>query len=123
LRTIFDSNVTIIIGAIVLFIVGIGPIRGFALTMTLSIIASFISNVFLARLLMCLFLLHEDSIETITDQRRIIASPDLPMGANILGHRNIILLATSLILIFGMVSIALSSFNYDIDFKAGTART
>ena len=123
LRTIFDSNVTIIIGAIVLFAMGIGPIRGFALTMTLSILVSFISNVFLARLLMNLFFLHkytsENNIET--EERRIIKSPDLPMGLNILKNRNIFLLATSLILIIGIGSIAFSSFNYDIDFKAGTA--
>ena len=97
LRTIFDSNVTIIIGAIVLFAMGIGPIRGFALTMTLSILVSFISNVFLARLLMNLFFLHkytsENNIET--EERRIIKSPDLPMGLNILKNRNIFLLATS----------------------------
>jgi SecD/SecF fusion protein len=123
LRTIFDSNVTIIIGAIVLFAMGIGPIRGFALTMTLSILVSFISNVFLARLLMNLFFLHkytsENNIET--EERRIIKSPDLPLGLNILKNRNIFLLATSLILIIGIGSIAFSSFNYDIDFKAGTA--
>jgi SecD/SecF fusion protein len=123
LRTIFDSNVTIIIGAIVLFAMGIGPIRGFALTMTLSILVSFISNVFLARLLMNLFFLHkytrENNIETA--ERRIIKSPDLPMGLNILKNRNIFLLATSLILIIGIGSMASSSFNYDIDFKAGTA--
>ena len=123
LRTIFDSNVTIIIGAIVLFAMGIGPIRGFALTMTLSILVSFISNVFLARLLMNLFFLHkytsENTVET--EERRIIKSPDLPMGLNILKNRNVFLLATSLILIIGIGSIASSSFNYDIDFKAGTA--
>ena len=123
LRTIFDSNVTIIIGAIVLFAMGIGPIRGFALTMTLSILVSFISNVFLARLLMNLFFLHkyarENNIET--EEKKIIKSPDLPMGLNILKNRNIFLLATSLILIIGIGSMAFSSFNYDIDFKAGTA--
>ena len=121
LRTIFDSNVTIIIGAIVLFVVGIGPIRGFALTMVLSIIASFVSNVFLARLLMRLFVFNQDNSSGAVEQKGIIKSPTLPMGLNILGHRNIILLATSLILIAGMGSVALSSFNYDIDFKAGTA--
>lgn len=121
LRTIFDSNVTIIIGAIVLFAVGIGPIRGFALTMTLSIIASFISNVFLARLLMRLLVHPKGTSEDPIEQKRIIKSPDLPIGLNILKHRNIFLIAASLILVIGIGSIASSSFNYDIDFKAGTA--
>jgi len=120
LRTIFDSNVTIIIGAIVLFVVGIGPIRGFALTMVLSIIASFVSNVY-ARLLMRLFVFNQDSSSDAIESKGIIKSPSLSMGLDFLGHRNIILIATSLILIAGIGSIALSSFNYNIDFKAGTA--
>ncbi len=120
LRTIFDSNVTIIIGTIVLFAMGIGPIRGFALTMTLSILVSFISNVFLARLLMNLFFLHKYNTIEIED-KRIIKSPDLPMGLDIQKNRNIFLLAASLVLIVGIGSIAFSPFNYDIDFKAGTA--
>ena len=123
LRTIFDSNVTIIIGAIVLFSVGIGPIRGFALTMTLSILVSFISNVLLSRLLMNLFFLHKYSPENAIgiEDKRIIKSPDLPMKLNVLKHRNVFLLAASVILIIGIGSVAFSSFNYDIDFKAGTA--
>ena len=36
-------------------------------------------------------------------------------------HRRFFLIATSLILVIGIGSIASSSFNYDIDFKAGTA--
>ena len=43
------------------------------------------------------------------------------MKLNVLKHRNIFLLAASMILIIGIGSIAFSSFNYDIDFKAGTA--
>lgn len=123
LRTIFDSNVTIIIGAIVLFAVGIGPIRGFALTMTLSIFVSFISNVLLSRLLMNLFFLQKYSPENAIgiEDKLIIKSPDLPMKLNVLKHRNIFLLAASVILIICIGGVAFSSFNYDIDFKAGTA--
>jgi len=121
LRTIFDSNVTIIIGAIVLFAVGIGPIRGFALTMTLSILVSFISNVLLARLLMRLFFLHEPTSTNATKREETVKSPDLSFGLDIMKYKNIFLLATSLMLIIGIGSIATSPFNYDIDFKAGTA--
>jgi SecD/SecF fusion protein len=47
---IFDSNVTTIITGIVLFIFGTGPIRGFATTMIIGLIASFLTAVFLTRL-------------------------------------------------------------------------
>ncbi len=47
--TIFDSNVTTIIGAAVLFQFGTGSIRGFALTLTLGIVANMITALLLTR--------------------------------------------------------------------------
>jgi preprotein translocase subunit SecD len=47
--TIFDSNVTTLFAALVLFQFGTGPIRGFAVTLTIGIMASFITAVFVTR--------------------------------------------------------------------------
>jgi SecD/SecF fusion protein len=47
---IFDSNVTSIITAIILFYFGTGPIRGFATTYLIGILASFFTAVFMTRL-------------------------------------------------------------------------
>jgi preprotein translocase subunit SecD len=44
--TIMDSNVTTLIAAVVLFQFGTGPIRGFAWTLTLGILASMFSAIF-----------------------------------------------------------------------------
>ncbi len=46
---ILDSNVTTVIAAIVLMIFGTGPIRGFAVTLLIGIVTSFISAVFVTR--------------------------------------------------------------------------
>ena len=46
---IFDSNLTSIITAIILFYFGTGPIRGFATTLGIGIVASFFTAVFLTR--------------------------------------------------------------------------
>ena len=46
---IFDSNVTSLITAIILFNFGTGPIRGFATTLMIGIIISFFTAVFLTR--------------------------------------------------------------------------
>lgn len=48
---IFDSNVTTILTAFILFYVGTGPIRGFATTMIIGILGSFFSGLFVTRLL------------------------------------------------------------------------
>ncbi len=46
---IFDSNVTTIITGIVLYFIGTGPIRGFALTMIIGLVLNLITAVFVTR--------------------------------------------------------------------------
>ncbi|NCC24631.1 MAG: protein translocase subunit SecD [Deltaproteobacteria bacterium] len=49
--TILDANVTTIIAAVVLYQFGTGPIRGFAVTLTLGILASMFTALFVSRIL------------------------------------------------------------------------
>ncbi|WP_127587823.1 protein translocase subunit SecD [Paenibacillus koleovorans] len=55
-RTIMDANITNIIAGIVLYYIGNGAIRGFALTMIVSILVSIVTNVFFSRLLIHLLI-------------------------------------------------------------------
>ncbi len=48
--TILDANVTTFIVALVLFQFGTGPVKGFAVTLSIGIIASFITAVFVTRI-------------------------------------------------------------------------
>jgi preprotein translocase subunit SecD len=50
--TIIDSNVTALLAHVMLFIFGTGPVRGFALTITIGIVTSLFTATMLARLLM-----------------------------------------------------------------------
>ncbi len=45
LRTVFDSNLTVLVGAIVLFYFGSGVIKGFAVTVSVGILVGFLSGV------------------------------------------------------------------------------
>lgn len=47
---IFDANLTSIITAIILFMFGTGPIKGFATTLIIGLVVSFFTSVFLTRL-------------------------------------------------------------------------
>lgn len=51
-RTIMDANITSIIASAVLYFIGDGAIKGFALTMIFSILVSIITNIFFARFLL-----------------------------------------------------------------------
>lgn len=52
LRTILDSNITTFIAAIVLYYFGLGPIKGFAVTLMVGILASMFTAVFITKLLL-----------------------------------------------------------------------
>ena len=56
LGTILDANITTLIAALVLFQVGSGPVRGFAVTLAIGIITSVFTAFILTRMLMVLWL-------------------------------------------------------------------
>jgi preprotein translocase subunit SecD len=50
-RTILDSNCTLLIAAVALFLVGSGPIRGFAVTMIIGVLTTIVTAVTMTRML------------------------------------------------------------------------
>ncbi len=56
--TILDANVTTLIAALVLFQFGTGPVKGFAVTLSLGVIASLFTSLILSRLIFDYFLIN-----------------------------------------------------------------
>lgn len=56
MSTILDANFTTLIAAIVLFAMGSGPIKGFALTLSIGILASLFTAIMLTRLMIVAYL-------------------------------------------------------------------
>jgi preprotein translocase subunit SecD len=53
--TIIDSNVTMFIAAAILFMLGTGPVRGFAVTMVLGIITTVVTAVTMTRMMIAVW--------------------------------------------------------------------
>ncbi|WP_206238907.1 protein translocase subunit SecD [Novosphingobium terrae] len=49
-RTIFDANITHIISAVLMFVLGSGPIKGFAVVLMIGIVTSVFTSVYLTRM-------------------------------------------------------------------------
>ncbi|MCK7466851.1 MAG: hypothetical protein MZU91_01015 [Desulfosudis oleivorans] len=49
--TIFDANLTTVISAVFLFQFGTGPIKGFAVTLIIGIVASMFTAIFVSRVI------------------------------------------------------------------------
>ena len=61
--TVLDANITTLIAAVILFIFGSGPIKGFAITLGIGIITTLFSAYFLARHLSSLIVLNKKEKE------------------------------------------------------------
>lgn len=66
MSAIIDSNLTTLITGLILYWAGTGPVRGFAVTLSIGIIASFFSAVFVTRTLFLLYLERKRPLETIS---------------------------------------------------------
>ncbi|MDR2138404.1 MAG: protein translocase subunit SecDF [Tannerella sp.] len=115
---IFDSNVTTIITGIVLFIFGTGPIRGFATTMIIGLVASFLTAVFLTRIVYEA-LLAKDKLKNITFitsiSKGFLVNPKIPF----LKIRKTGYLIPLVIILLGIVSMNVVGLNNGIDFTGG----
>ena len=63
LTTIIDANVTTLIAAILLYIFGSGPIRGFAVTLAIGIVTSMFTAIMLTRLFVVTWLRRTRPVE------------------------------------------------------------
>lgn len=118
MATVIDSQVTTMIAGIVLYMIGSGSVKGFAMTLMIGIVASIFTAVFVTRLY--LEILAESrtfandtffSIKRKTKEREIIP---------FMQYRKIFYLL-ALVLIVGGIGVGMvRGFNYGIDFTGGT---
>lgn len=114
---ILDSNVTTLIAAAVLYRFGTGPIRGFAVTLSIGILVSMFSAVVLAR-----------SLLRLAAQAGLFGGADkVAAGAgekvssfSFVSRRNIVFLASVLFILAGAFFMGTSGLNAGIDFTGGT---
>ena len=115
---IFDSNLTSIITGIVLFYFGAGPIRGFATTLIIGLIASFITAVFLTRMVFEALDKHH-KLDNVTYTTVITKNLLVNPSYNFLGARMKGYLLPLLLIIAGVVSFFTVGLNNGIEFSGG----
>ena len=115
---IFDSNLTTIITGVVLFYFGTGPIRGFATTLIIGLVSSFITAVFLTRIVYE-GLLAKGKIQNITFTTSLTKNLLVDPKVNFLGKRKMGYLIPLVAIALGVVSMATVGLNNGIDFTGG----
>ncbi len=117
MSSIIDSNVTIFILGIILFIFGSGPVQGFATTLCVGIATSLFAAVLISRLVFD-NLLEKKAV--ITFDNSITRNAFKNMAFNFVGHRKLYYIISTIIIIFGIgFYIKHGGLNLGIDFKGG----
>ena len=57
LRTILDANITTLIASLILIFLGTGPVKGFAVTLSIGVITSFFTAFLITRVIIANWLL------------------------------------------------------------------
>ena len=115
---IFDSNVTSLITALILYNVGTGPIRGFALTLGIGIVASFFTAVWISRIVYEHFL-NRDKWLHLTFETKLSRGILHNAKFNILGGAKRAMAIFGILVVAGLVSLGVRGLSKGIDFTGG----
>ncbi|APH04261.1 protein translocase subunit SecDF [Bacillus weihaiensis] len=131
--TIFDANITTMLAGAVLFFFGTSSVKGFATMLMISIVVSFITAVFLSRILLALlvesrwldkkksyFGVKKDQIINIEDTNDDTIAPTRFDSVDFLKHRKKFFLLSSALVVVGIVLLVVFKLNLGIDFESGT---
>jgi SecD/SecF fusion protein len=116
--TIFDSNLTTMITAAALFILGQGPLKGFAIVLMIGIATSFFSAVYISRVIVEWMTRKGDEANVSFDTALAkIVKERKPF--DFIGARKKAYIVSVGIILIGFILIAVQGLNLGVDFKGG----
>jgi len=116
--TIFDANITTLIAAAVLFIFGTGPVKGFAVTLSVGILTSMFTAIVVTRALVNA-VWGGRSIKSLPIGHAWVSLKDSRAIA-FMSRRRIAGLFSALLLLISIGSLATRGLQFGIDFTGGT---
>lgn len=114
--SIIDANVTTLVTAIILFIYGLGPIKGFATVLAIGVVSSVFTAVLVGRLFFEYFIKNNKPVAIWTGAtKNVLANPTL----DFMKMRKVSYLISGVLLVAGLVSIFTRGFELGVDFQGG----
>ncbi|MCF6138065.1 protein translocase subunit SecDF [Pseudalkalibacillus berkeleyi] len=133
LSTILDANITTILAAGVLFGFGTSSVKGFALVLIISILASFLTAVYGSRLLLGLWVnsrilnkkprlfgVKQEQISDLDDTDRLDISKSKFKNMDFVKHRKKFFTISGVLIGLGVASLLIFNLNLGIDFASGS---
>ena len=116
LSSILDANITTGLTALVLYVFGTGPIKGFATTLLIGIATSLFTAIFITRLLVDNRVFKTGKISFSTPSTKNLFSN---LKINFLIKRRITYILSSIILFISLTSLLTQGLNQGVDFLGG----
>jgi len=113
---IIDANLTTLLTAIVLFIFGSGPIKGFATTLIIGIFTSLFSALFITRLL---FTARLEKGKKVSFSNKMTENVMTKVNFGFIAKRKVFYIISAILIGVGIYSMATRSFNFGVDFTGG----
>jgi SecD/SecF fusion protein len=115
--SIIDSNVTILILGIILYVFGSGPVQGFATTLCIGILSSLFCAVLISRIVFE-WLLEKRKNITFGNKYTLHAFKDIAF--DFVGHRKVYYIISTVIIVLGIIFyVKNDGLKLGIDFKGG----
>ena len=121
ISAIVDSNVTSFLTGAILAIFGTGPIKGFAVTYMIGIISSFLTAVFVCRLLLEAYAKKENAKE-LNFTTKLMQNFLQNTKANFIGARKVTYIVSGVLVLVGILGVnphIMGKLNLGIDFSGG----
>ena len=121
ISAIVDSNVTSFLTGAILAIFGTGPIKGFAVTYMIGIVSSFLTAVFICRLMLELYAKKEDAKE-LSFTTKLMQNFLQNTKANFIGARKVTYILSGVLVIISILGVnpyVMGKLNLGIDFSGG----
>jgi len=116
MSAIVDSNVTTALTALVLYVVGTGPVQGFAITLLVGIAASMVTAVFVTRTFFLIWVKRRPNMTTLPHFKlRVFRNARF----DFIAVRRWAYAATAALIVPGMVMLAAEGATYSIEFTGG----
>ncbi|MFY0594091.1 protein translocase subunit SecDF [Roseivirga sp.] len=116
--SIIDANVTTFLTGVILYSLGQGPVKGFAVTLMIGIICSFFSAVFITRVIVT-YMTKKGNDSKISFETPFSKGWLRNVNFDFLGKRRLAYMISTIVIGVGIVALSTSSLRLGVDFKGG----
>ncbi len=116
--SIIDANVTTFLTGLILYFLGQGPVKGFAITLMIGIICSFFSAVFITRVIIT-WMTKNGNESKISFDTPLSKGWLTNINFDFLSKRRIAYLVSTIIIVLGAIALSTNGLRLGVDFKGG----